>query len=146
MDEAESARYLRQRVPIPVALRSHFGDANDMPRAQAAAMLSAAMQLRSDAQPTLVVGLFLVLLEAVARAVQDGPSTPETRGRAIADHAVAHFTVDECLEISAYFGGDQVPLPAGTTFGTLATAVRGLLGECIGDPLNGPIAAWSNSA
>jgi hypothetical protein len=143
VDDDAVDRYLRQRVPIPEPLRAHFGGAGEMPRAQAAATLSAAMQLRSDEQPALIVGLLLVMIEAVARAVPDGPRTPEDRGRAIADQALAHYTVDECLGISEYFGGDQVVIPTGTTLGTLADRVRELLGECLGEPLNGPLGRWS---
>lgn len=143
MDEQTVDRYLRQRVPIPAALRKYFGDANDQPRADAAATLSTAMQLRSDDQPTFVVGLMLVLLEAIARAVQDGARSPEDRGSKIAEIALGHYTVDECLGISAYFGGDHVAVPQGTTLGTLPDAVRELLCRCIGDPLNVALAAWS---
>jgi hypothetical protein len=143
MDDEEAARYLRQRVPIPAALRAHFGGAGDMPRAEAAAMLSNAVRLRSDEQPTSIVGLMLVLLEAVARAVGEGVRTPEDRGGPIADEALAHFTVDECLTIARYFGGEHVAVPAGTTLGSLADAVHTLLSQCIGDPLNGALVAWS---
>jgi hypothetical protein len=145
MDDEEAARYLRQRVPIPAALRAHFGGAVDMPRAEAAAMLSNAVRLRSDEQPTLIVGLMLVLLEAVARSVGEGPRTPEDRGGPIADQALAHFTVDECLAIARYFGGEHVGVPAGTTLGSLAAVVHTLLGQCIGDPLNGALVAWSTN-
>lgn len=143
MDKAEADRYLRQRVPIPAALRAHFGGAGDMPRAEAAAMLSNAVRLRSDEQPTLIVGLMLVLLEAIARAVGEGARTPEDRGGPIADQALAHYTVDECLAIARYFGGDHLAVPAGTTLGSLAETVQVLLGQCIGDPLNGALVAWS---
>ena len=143
MDDEEAARYLRQRVPIPAALQPHFSGAVDMPRAEAATMLSNAVRLRSDEQPTLIVGLMLVLLEAVARAVSDGPCTPEERGGAIADKALVHFTVDECLSIAAYFGGNHIAVPAGTTLGSLEGIVLQLLGQCIGDPLNGALVAWS---
>jgi len=146
MDDQATDRYLRQRVPIPAPLRTYFDGAVDQPRAEAAANLSAAMRLRSDAQPTLVVGLMLVLLEAAARAVQDGARAPEDRGAKLAEIALGHFTVDECLEISAYFGGDHVAIPAGTTLGTLSSAVHELLCHCIGDPLNGALADWSGDA
>src|SRR5438477_9513753 len=88
MDEQAVDRYLRQRVPIPAVLQTYFADAKDQPRAEAAATLSAAMRLRSDDQPTLIVGLMLVLLEALARAVQDGARTPEDRGGKIAEIAL----------------------------------------------------------
>jgi len=101
------------------------------------------MQLRSNEQPTLVVGLMLVLLEAIARAVQDGARAPEDRGGKIAEIALGHYTVDECLEISAYFGGDHVAVPPGTTLGTLSNTVHELLCGCIGNPLNGALIAWS---
>jgi len=143
MDEEAAGRYLRQRVPIPEALRTCFGEAKDQPRAEVAATLSAAMRLRSDDQPTVIVGLMLVLLEALARAVQDGGRAPEDRGGKIAEIALGHYTVDECLQISAYFGGDHVAVPAGTTLGTLPDAVRELLCRCIGDPLNVALTAWS---
>src|SRR4051812_25376715 len=103
MDAEETTRYLSQRVPIPPSLRVHFGNAGDLPRSEAAARLSTAMSLRSDEQPTLIVGLMLVLLEAVARSLGEGARDPEDRGAAIADQALAPFTVDECLEIAAYF-------------------------------------------
>jgi len=146
VDEQAADRYLRQRVPIPPALRAYFGNADDQPRAEAAAALSAAMGLRSDNQPTFIVSLMLVLLEAVARAVQDGARVPEDRGAKIAEIALGHFTVDECLGISAYFGGDRVAVPPGTTLGTLSDAVHELLRTCIGDPLNVALAAWSVDA
>lgn len=142
MDDEEAARYLGQRVPIPPAIRERFGGAGDLPRADAAAALSNAMGLRSDGQPTFIVGLMLVLLEAVSRAVADGPREPEDRGGDIAGRALAHFTVDECLAIAGYFGGDHIALPAGTTFGTLADTVHELLGQCIGDPVTGALAEW----
>jgi hypothetical protein len=145
MDVEEAARYLRQRVPIPAALQHHFSGARDLPRADAASTLSVAMRLRGDAQPTIVVGLMLVLLEAIARAVAEGPRAPEDRGGAIAERALAHYTVDECLAIAGYFGGDHIAIPTGTTLGTLGDAVRGLLGLCIGDPLNGALAAWTTA-
>jgi hypothetical protein len=145
MDDEEAARYLSQRVPIPAAVREHFGGAIDLPRAEAAAELSTAMQLRSDDQPTFIVGLMLVLLEAMARTVSDPPHEPEDRGGAIAHRALAHFTVDECLAIATYFGGDHVAVPPGTTLGTLGETVHNLVGRCIGDPLNGALAAWSGN-
>jgi hypothetical protein len=143
MDDEEAARYLRQRVPIPANLQPYFGGTGEMARAEAAAMLSNAVRLRSDEQPTLIVGLMLVLLEAIARAIAEGPRTPEQRGGSIADQALAHFTVDECLAIAEYFGGDQVAVPSGTTLGALGDTVRRLLGRCIGDPLNGALVAWA---
>ena len=146
MDHEAAERYLRQRVPIPAALRTHFGGAGEQSRADAAANLSSAMRLRNDEQPTLVVGLMLVLLEAVARAVQDGARAPEDRGGKIAEIALGHYTVDECLEISAYFGSDHVAVPSGTTLGTLSNAVHELLCGCIGDPLNAALIAWSDDA
>jgi hypothetical protein len=145
MDDEEAARYLRQRVPIPAALQTHFGGASEMPRADAASTLSVAMRLRSDSQPTLIVGLMLVLLEAFARALADGARANEDRGAAIADTALAHYTVDECLGIAGYFGGEHLAIPAGTTLGTLGDAVRGLLGQCIGNPLNGALVAWATN-
>ena len=141
MDAEEAARYLSQRVPIPASLRVHFG--NELPRAEAAARLSSAMGLRSDEQPTLIVGLMLVLLEAVARTLGEGRRVPEDRGAAIADQALAHYTVDECLAIAGYFGGDHLQVPGGTTLGSLRDAVLDLLGQCIGHPLNGALGAWS---
>jgi hypothetical protein len=143
MDEQAADRYLRQRVPIPAALRIYFGDAHDLPRGEAAATLSAAMRLRADEQSTLVVGLMLVLLEAIARAVQDGSRVPEDRGGKIAEIALGHYTVDECLEISAYFGGDHVAIPPGTTLGSLSNTVHELLCHCIGDPLSVALTEWS---
>src|SRR5690349_13736716 len=117
MDEAEAARYLAQRVPIPGSLRGHFDGADDMPRWQATSTFAAAIGLRSDNQPTLIVGLLQVLLEAMARAVQDGAAAVEGRGVEIADKVLDHFTVDECLAIADYFGGAHVTVPAGTTLG-----------------------------
>jgi hypothetical protein len=146
MDDDEAARYLRQRVPVPASLREHFGGAADLPRAEAAATLATAMGLRSDEQPTFIVGLMLVLLEAVARTVAEGPREPEDRGSAIADNALAHFTVDECLAIAGYFGGDHVAVPAGTTLGSLSATVHRVLGQCIGDPVNGALGAWSSGS
>jgi hypothetical protein len=145
MDEQAADRYLRQRVPIPPALRTFFDDATDQSRVEAAATLSAAMGFRSNEEPTLIVGLMLVLLEALARAVQDGARTPEDRGGKIAEIALGHYTVDECLGISAYFGGDHVALPASTTLGTLSDAVHEILCRCIGDPLNVALTDWSTA-
>ena len=146
MDEAEAARYLEQRVPIPPAIRGHFDGANDLPRWQAASTFSAAIGLRSDNQPTLVVGLLQVLLEALARAVQDGATAVEGRGVEIAEAVLTHFTVDECLAIADYFGGAHVTLPAGTTLGNVGAVVRKLLGLCIGEPLNAALVAWTSGA
>src|SRR5262249_44708688 len=116
---------------------------NEMPRWQAASTLAAAIGLRSENQPTLIVGLLQVLLEALARAVQDGAAEVEGRGIEIADKVLTHFTVDECLAIADYFGGKRVALPAGTTLGNLSAVVRQLLGLCIGEPLNGALVAWT---
>jgi hypothetical protein len=143
MDDEEAKRYLGQRVPIPAALREHFDGAGDLPRADAAATLSTAMGLRSDEQPTFIVGLLLVLLEAIARALGEGSRGSEDRGREVADRALAHFTIDECLAIATYFGGNHVAVPAGTTLGSLGETVHELLGQCIGDPIDGALAAWS---
>ena len=143
MDEQAVDRYLSQRVPIPAVLRTYFDDAEDLPRVEAAASVAAAMGLRGDDQPTLVVGLMLVLLEAIARARQDGSRVPEDRGSKLAEIALGHYTVDECLEISAYFGGDHLAVPPGTTLGSLSNAVHELLCRSIGDPVNVALTAWS---
>ena len=67
--------------------------------------------------------------------------------RPIADTALAHFTVDECLAIARYFGGEHVAVPAGTTLGSLAASgARSSSASASAIHLNGALVAWSSES
>ncbi|HTD49569.1 MAG TPA: hypothetical protein VK771_03155 [Acidimicrobiia bacterium] len=144
MDDMAAARYLNQRVVIPEPLRRQFDGVGHMSRSRMAQELAAHLGLRRDDQPVLVVGLLHVLLESLARAARREPLI-EARGVDLATALAHHFTLDECLALTEYFGWADTTADDATRIGEQDTAQH-VLGERLGAQLDGSLIEWANSA
>ena len=113
MDEADVERYFNERVEIPEALRRQFDSIVRMRRFEMTERLASNLNLRRDDPTVLVARLFQSLLECLGRVAQETPPVKdEDRGTEVADGALERFTLDECLEISKYFGWSNSPSEA----------------------------------
>jgi hypothetical protein len=143
MDDIAAARYLNQRVVIPDSLRRQFDGVGQMSRSRMAQELSAQLGLRADDQPVLVVGLLHVLLESLGRATRR-EARVEAGGVDLASALALHFTLDECLALTEYFGWADKNAASDTTRTGKDHTAQHLLGERLGAQLDGTLMQWAN--
>jgi hypothetical protein len=83
-------------------------------------------------------------MDSLAALVRDPRPAIDNRGVAMADEVAKSFTVDECLEIGAYFGLSPRLLIKDTTFGTVRATVHAMLGDYVGENINKALKRWGN--
>lgn len=139
----DAAKFLNERVAIPMSMRRQFDNASYLPRYRLAESLASQLGLRSDDPPTIIYDFLEMLFQQLATAVRESKPRLDNRGVDIGDRVAERFSIGERLAIAQYYDWLDEPIPKNLTFRMLDAATRQLVGDGIGVYVNQSLAFWA---